>query len=357
MTFARLDLSKLPRVSAASAALHRAAGTRLGPRDRKLEQTVPPFGTISWTCLTVGDVPPLEPTDGVWTLVGPDHQGRIVLDGWSTARLLALGLGLAPPNVVRPIGSAERGVVAAVIARVLHSVGAAVTVSLRRPPPHVDGLVRLTVMARSTSFSARVGLDVPPRWIPIRQTSDIVAQAASRAVPVPVAVELATTSLAAAAVLRARAGDAVVFDVPALSRAVRWPVQVRAGDHAFSAELASNGELTVVQTFYPVRKGATQMNDDDRVMSTAATVIASAPIEVTARIGRFFLRADELLGMAEGTVLPLGSLRSNLVEVTIGSRLWARGELVDVEGQLGVRLTELRDMDITDAEAGSSRAT
>lgn len=357
MTFAPFVLSKLPRISSTSAALYRAARTRLGPKDRKLEQTIPPFGTISWTCLSVGDVPPLEPTDAAWTLVGPDHQGRIVLDGWSAARLMALGLGLAPPSAIRPIGSAERGVVAAVIARVLHSIGAAVTVSLRRPPSNLDGLVRLTVMARSTSFSARVGLDVPPGWIPNRETPDIVTQAAACAVPIPVAVELATTSLDAAAVLRARPGDAVVFDLPPLSRAARWPVRVRIGDHAFSAELASSGELTVVETLHPVRKGATQMNDDDRVTSTAATVIASAPIEVTARIGRFFLRADELLGMAQGTVLPLGPLRSNLVEVTIGSRLWARGELVDVDGQLGVRLTEIRETDNAAADAETSPAT
>jgi flagellar motor switch protein FliM len=74
-------------------------------------------------------------------------------------------------------------------------------------------------------------------------------------------------------------------------------------------------------------------------MATAA--LAAAPIEVTAELARLTLRGEELLALAPGVVLSVAAARNRAVVLRAGGEIWAEGELVDVEGELGVRVTRL----------------
>jgi flagellar motor switch/type III secretory pathway protein FliN len=47
-----------------------------------------------------------------------------------------------------------------------------------------------------------------------------------------------------------------------------------------------------------------------------------------------------VLGLAPGAVLTLGGARSALVALRVGGETRAEGELVDVDGDLGVRVTK-----------------
>jgi flagellar motor switch/type III secretory pathway protein FliN len=49
----------------------------------------------------------------------------------------------------------------------------------------------------------------------------------------------------------------------------------------------------------------------------------------------------ELLALAPGAVIGLGRPLGAPVELCAGEKLLARGELVDVDGELGVKVTEL----------------
>lgn len=73
--------------------------------------------------------------------------------------------------------------------------------------------------------------------------------------------------------------------------------------------------------------------------------LRSLPIEVTITVGRARPRVAELLALGENAVLPLDRRVDDPVELWIGDRLIARGELMEIEGgeggQLGVRLTEV----------------
>jgi flagellar motor switch/type III secretory pathway protein FliN len=75
--------------------------------------------------------------------------------------------------------------------------------------------------------------------------------------------------------------------------------------------------------------------------TVALTMLAAAPIEVVAEIGRIVMRADEVAALRAGSILELGPLNPQTVELRVGGRGWARGELVDVDGKLGVRLTAI----------------
>lgn len=74
--------------------------------------------------------------------------------------------------------------------------------------------------------------------------------------------------------------------------------------------------------------------------TTATQVLAAVPIEVVAELGRLRLRGDEVLGLSPGAVLTFDGGRS-LISLRMAGELWAEGELVDVEGELGVRVTRL----------------
>ena len=70
------------------------------------------------------------------------------------------------------------------------------------------------------------------------------------------------------------------------------------------------------------------------------TVLAEATIEVIAELGRISLRGDELMGLAPGAVLALGAQRGR-VSLRVSGEAWADAEIVDVDGELGVRITRV----------------
>ena len=73
--------------------------------------------------------------------------------------------------------------------------------------------------------------------------------------------------------------------------------------------------------------------------------LRSLPIEVTVSVGRARPLVKDLLAMGPGAVLPLDRRVEDPVELWIGERLIARGELTEAEGEeggrLAVRLTEV----------------
>lgn len=71
------------------------------------------------------------------------------------------------------------------------------------------------------------------------------------------------------------------------------------------------------------------------------------PIDVTISVGRARPLVSELVQLRRDSVLTLNSKIDDPVELFIGDRLIARGELQEMDdgtGQLGVRLTEVADL-------------
>jgi flagellar motor switch protein FliN len=71
------------------------------------------------------------------------------------------------------------------------------------------------------------------------------------------------------------------------------------------------------------------------------------PIEVTISVGKARPLVSELVELRRDSVLPLDSRVDDPVELYIGDRLIARGELQEIGdsgGRLGVRLTEVADI-------------
>lgn len=75
--------------------------------------------------------------------------------------------------------------------------------------------------------------------------------------------------------------------------------------------------------------------------------IFSVPVNVVVAVGQARPAIGELLAMRRDMVLPLSSRIDDPVEIMVGDRVIARGELEelgDASGRLGVRLTEVVDV-------------
>ncbi len=75
--------------------------------------------------------------------------------------------------------------------------------------------------------------------------------------------------------------------------------------------------------------------------------IFSVPVDVVVSVGHARPVIGELLAMRRDMVLPLSSRMDDPVEILVGNRVIARGELEelgDEAGRLGVRLTEVVDV-------------
>ena len=75
---------------------------------------------------------------------------------------------------------------------------------------------------------------------------------------------------------------------------------------------------------------------------------AQVPIEVTISVGKARPLVRDLLRLSRDAVLPLDRRVDDPVELYVGDRLIARGELQELEGeqagQLAVRLTEVANL-------------
>lgn len=84
---------------------------------------------------------------------------------------------------------------------------------------------------------------------------------------------------------------------------------------------------------------------DDPATTDGLSPFDQVPIEITVSVGKTRPQVRELLRLRRDALLPLDRRIEDPVELYIGDRLIARGELQEIEGdqpgQLAVRLTEI----------------
>lgn len=77
------------------------------------------------------------------------------------------------------------------------------------------------------------------------------------------------------------------------------------------------------------------------VESDRLSSLRDVPLQVEVRLGHARLSLGELLRLQAGSVLTLDRLVDEPADVLVGGRLVARGQIVAVGDELGVRVTEL----------------
>lgn len=81
-------------------------------------------------------------------------------------------------------------------------------------------------------------------------------------------------------------------------------------------------------------------SDSDNLPETQG-LLREVENQVAVELGRIRLNTAQLVRLKAGQVLPLNRGATDPVDLVVGGKLFAKGELLEVDGELGVRLTQL----------------
>jgi len=78
-------------------------------------------------------------------------------------------------------------------------------------------------------------------------------------------------------------------------------------------------------------------NDSNRSID----FLLDVPVEISVELGRTRMVINELLQLGQGSVIELGKLAGESLDIRINNKLIARGEVVVINEKFGVRLTDI----------------
>lgn len=243
-------------------------------------------------------------------------------------RLLALPLEIDAP---RPLSSAEHAVACLAGASLLAERGLELLVEPWQPLPDLRAALARTerLVADWRCLAVPATLDGRRRqlrvWLPpgMELSRPLGRRPFLPALPVPALVVVATAPLARADLARLAVRDVVIVE-PARVGAELWVARGK-------LELRGQPGQThaTVETGY--RRRAMEPLPDD------------LEVELSVTIGTLTLSLRQLSELSVGQVVSLGRPLAGPFELRAGGRVIGAGELVDVDGALGVRVTALHE--------------
>ena len=120
------------------------------------------------------------------------------------------------------------------------------------------------------------------------------------------------------------------------------PAEAQSEDPASEFEELPGGRTT--ETTLPANPW--EANERTNVSSSSggaesAELLNDIPLHVSVELARVPVTAEEVVALRAGQVVALGRPASSAVELSVNGKIVAQGELVEVDGQLGVKITQL----------------
>lgn len=112
--------------------------------------------------------------------------------------------------------------------------------------------------------------------------------------------------------------------------------EAAADTDAVAANGSSSGEPSVQPATLPELGPGTGAGPE-----RAISMLAAVGVDVTVELGGTRLRMRDLLSLHEGSVVPLDQPAGSTVDVLVNGTVIARGDVVVVDDELGVRITEM----------------
>lgn len=94
---------------------------------------------------------------------------------------------------------------------------------------------------------------------------------------------------------------------------------------------------SVAAVEFPTLEGAGDPAADPRDIS----LLGDVGLEVTVELGRVRMKLRDVLALQEGSVVDLDRSAGATVDIVVNGTLVARGDVVVVDDELGVRITEV----------------
>ncbi|MBI2252353.1 MAG: flagellar motor switch protein FliN [Armatimonadetes bacterium] len=95
------------------------------------------------------------------------------------------------------------------------------------------------------------------------------------------------------------------------------------------------------QTYRSVQFG--EIEESVKVSSSRGSIelLKDVPLTVTAELGRTKMLVKEILKLGVGSVINLEKEAGEPIDILVNNKLIARGEVVELDGNFGIRLTEI----------------
>jgi type III secretion protein Q len=156
---------------------------------------------------------------------------------------------------------------------------------------------------------------------------------------VGLAVEIGRTTIARGDLYGLGAGDVVLFEHLGVGPAGSGFVTLRVQRGGWRARVES-GAATLIEW---VQSGGGERMEagSPPAGAQADALLRDLPVELVCELGRVTVSGRELLELEPGAVVPLGRPLAGPVDLCVGGRLVGHGELVDIEGEIGVRVVQL----------------
>ena len=78
-----------------------------------------------------------------------------------------------------------------------------------------------------------------------------------------------------------------------------------------------------------------------KVDPRAAGMTADVPVQMVAVMGKKTMTIKEILSMAKGQIVELNRFPNEAIDLVANGKLMAKGELVEIDGKLGVRIIRI----------------
>jgi flagellar motor switch protein FliN/FliY len=235
------------------------------------------------------------------------------------------------PDVAVPAALADLAAAVAVAALPLIPSGETLEIGTVAGPGTVDaGLWTAGARARLVGADTSVGVLVG------QELSDALATAPGGALDLGAALQPALDAMATALGAAAGRGEALSGDgVGTAVAAASFAVPLTAGDAVAALVFAST-------TPAPVTADAdTGQAPRPAVAPRGVELLHGVAMEVTVELGRTRLSVRELLALAPGDVLELDRAAGSPADLLVNGRLIARGEVVVVDEDFALRVTEI----------------
>jgi type III secretion system YscQ/HrcQ family protein len=289
--------------------------------------------------------------------------------------LLLGGAGEAVP--LRPLTDVEEGVMVFVLLEVLRAM--APSLEPRLPRFHLEGVARnvdqwllklgneshLAIISLRCTVGAQEGftrivLPASLLELPVPASSgeeaarrrERIARHGSRLAWIQTWLwaEIGRVEIVASDLASLQAGDVVLLDELSVrcDRGEGGTAKLRAGlgrAGCFEADIALDGEgyTATLRSFRnePFERAEPQEERMKEPPREGAELLSDIPLQIAVELGRIPLTAEQVLALHLGQVVELNRGPGEPVELSVNGKLIARGELVEVEGQLGVRIVSI----------------
>ena len=196
-----------------------------------------------------------------------------------------------------------------------------------------------------------IQLWVPPPLSLAAELGRLQKRERLRMLPVSLTIEAGYGFLSMAEFAALLPGDIVVPDHFGPRPVTGGPVALRLRGGVFPAFFDGAG-VTIMAPFHLRAESMADTQDHTTESAPPAGtqpllpndhLLRDLPVQIVCEIGRVTLTAREILDLHAGTVIQVGRPLAGPIDLTAGGRVIARGELVDVEGEIGIRIAEVTE--------------